>query len=110
MTPGKLDRKITLERFTATPDDFNGQTETWTTLAEVWANFKQEPNNESFTASQTLAQSVAKFTIRYDPALEDLNAKDRINGIGRVWNIRAVSEVSREAFVEITAITVDDGA
>ena len=47
MDAGQLDRRITIEQLGDTRDEFNEPVQTWTTLAEVWAGFREFSNAEA---------------------------------------------------------------
>lgn len=109
MRAGKLDRRITLERFTATRDEFNEPVETWGTLATVSASYEPLSDGEKFRASETAAEASARFAIRYSTTVADLNPKDRLTFEGDPWEIVRVKEIGRREGLEITATARADG-
>lgn len=104
MKPEKLDRRITLQRFTATQDPGSGENvETWSDLATVWAAYKPVSDGEKMQAGEVSATLSARFTIRYDSAWADLSALDRVMFEGRTFDIFGTKEVDgRRQFLEIT--------
>ena len=53
MQAGRLDQRVTLERFTTTTDDWGGPIEAWAPLATVWAAV--EPlNGREFIAAMAV--------------------------------------------------------
>ena len=83
MNTGRLDQRVTIERFTAEQDELGGVIEHWAPLATVWA---VEPLNgrEFFAASTTLAEVTTRIRVRYRAGLTVL---DRINHEGVLHNI-----------------------
>jgi len=109
MRAGKLDRKITLERFTSTTDAYNEPVLTWTTLAVRSASYEPLSDGERFRAGEVAANASARFQIRWSAAVSDLNPKDRLTYEGRVYEIVFVKELDRRVGIEITAATRADG-
>ncbi len=65
--PGQLDRRIEIQEPTETRTARGSVTETWTTIARVWAglSFPSSGNAESIEADQLVATTRVVFTIRY---------------------------------------------
>lgn len=111
LAAGKLDRRITLERFTTTQDDFNNDVEAWTPLATVWAAYEPIRDGEKFRAGETAAGLSARFTIRHSAQVADLNPKDRLTFKGITYAILNVKEAEgRNVALEITCAARGDGA
>lgn len=104
MQSAKLDRRLTLQRFTSSQDPGSGENiETWSDLATVWANYKPVSDGEKMQAGEVSATLAARFTIRYDSAWADLSAVDRVVFEGRTFDIFGTKEVDgRRQFLEIT--------
>jgi SPP1 family predicted phage head-tail adaptor len=109
MQAGKLDRRITLQRFTETRDAFNEPVKSWDPLATVWASYEPLSDGERFRASETAANASARFVIRYSSTVADLTPKDRLTFDGTVFDIIHVKEVGRRKGLEITAAARADG-
>lgn len=109
MRAGKLDRRIVLQRFTTTLDDYNEPVKSWSTLATRSASFEPLSDGERFRAGETAATASARFVIRYSSAVADLNPKDRLTFDGDTWQILHVKEVGRREGIEITATVRADG-
>lgn len=105
MESPRLDRRLTLQRFTSTQDPGSGENvETWSDLATVWANYKPVSDGEKMQAGEVSATLSARFTIRYDSAWSDLSALDRVVFEGRTFDVWGCKEVGvRRQFLEITA-------
>ena len=105
----KLDRRITLQRFTSTTDTYNEPVLTWGTLATRWASYEPLSDGERFRAGETAADASARFVIRWSTDVSDLNPKDRLTFEGRTYQILHVKEVGRREGLEITAAARADG-
>ena len=103
MKAAKLDRSITIERFTETRDAFNNPVETWTTLATVRASVEHIRDSERWTAQEVGAAATMRFQIRWSSTLAELNAKDRVIYEGDTFDVAAVKELGRRKGLEITA-------
>lgn len=109
LAAGNLDRRVTLERYTAVLDDYGGEVRTWIALATVWARVEQRTGYERSASNQVQAGAVTLFTIRWQQALADLNPKDRILYDGRYWDIESVAELGRRVGFQIAARAATDG-
>jgi SPP1 family predicted phage head-tail adaptor len=107
---GELDRRITLERFTATQDPGSGEeVQAWDTLATVWASKKDISDGERFAASEVQAAISTRFVIRYSSQVADLNAKDRLVCEGHTYQVVGVKETGRRREgLEISALRGND--
>lgn len=103
MQAGPLDRRITIERATATFDEFNAPVEKWSVLATVWASKTDIKDGERFRADAVSSQITTRFRIRFSSMVADVNPKDRVIYSGRVYDIVAVKEIGAREGIEITA-------
>lgn len=102
MEAGALDRKVRLERFTETRDEYNAPVQTWVLLANRSAAYEPLSDGEKFSASETAASLSARFRIRWSEAVRDLNPKDRLIFEGVAHEIVRVKELGRREGLEIT--------
>jgi len=110
MRAGKLDRKIILQRFTETRDEFNEPVKSWSTLATRSASYEPLSDGERFRAGETAANASARFVIRHSAAVADLSPLDRLTFGGVVYEISHVKEAKgRGVAIEITAHARADG-
>jgi SPP1 family predicted phage head-tail adaptor len=109
MQAGKLDRKIILQRFTETRDEYNEPVKAWVVLATRSASYEPLSDGEKFRASETAADASARFVIRWSNATASLNPKDQLIFEGQVWQIVRVKEVGRREGQEITVAARADG-
>lgn len=109
MNAGKLDRRITLQRFTATQDEGSGEeVETWATLATVWASKRDVSDGERVAAAEVQAEVTTRFQIRWSSEVADLSAKDRLVCEGVTYAITGTKELNRHEGIEITAARRND--
>lgn len=78
---GRLDQRITLQRATDTPDAQGSTVKTWTDRGTVWARAESIAAAETTQGNARVATQNYRFTIRFQSAMADLNAADRV-----VWN------------------------
>ena len=109
MRAGNLDRRIVIQRFTETRDEFNEPVRSWATLATVWASYEPLTDGEAFRAGETMAEASARFVVRYSTTLAGLNPKDRLTFDGGTWEIIRTKEIGRREAIEITTKSRDDG-
>jgi SPP1 family predicted phage head-tail adaptor len=102
LAAGPMDRRITLERFSTTPDAFNEPVQAWSVLAEVAASYEPLSDGERFRAGETAATASARFVIRYSRAVADLDAKDCLTFEGATHEIVHVKQIGRREGIEIT--------
>jgi|NOAtaT_7_FD_contig_51_1969375_length_836_multi_3_in_0_out_0_2 SPP1 family predicted phage head-tail adaptor len=100
MNPGRMDRQVTLQRFTVTQSAIGEAIKTWATLATVPAAYKPSPGGEPVNGDKVEAELPVVFTIRF---YSGLNPKDRLTYGGQVYNILAVTEVGRKHLMELKA-------
>lgn len=105
---GDLDRRIIIERFTSTTNEFNEPIESWSTLTTVWAQRKDTSDLakvEYLGAEQVGSFLMSHFVIRSSTTAKTITPLDRINYDGHIWNIKGTKETSegRNRFIEITA-------
>lgn len=109
LAAGKLDRRITLQRFTYTVAAGSGeQVKVWADIATRWASKKDVSDSERVASAEVSAEIGTRFVVRWDSLLRDLNPKDRLVFEGRTYEIVAVKEIDRRVGIEISAIARAD--
>lgn len=104
MRAGKMDRRISLQRWTETGRDALNQPQfAWVVIAEVWAQQRPARGGERLAAQQVSGDKLMGFHIRYR---RDLSVKDRVVFEGAVYQIQDIREVGRRVVTEIDAIGV----
>ena len=100
---GRLDKRITIQRKTTTPNDYGELIETWVDLVTVWAIYLPARGSERFAAQQQIAEIDTVFRIRYR---QGVTAMDRIVYNGRTYDIKAVVDMcGRKDGIELYAKT-----
>ena len=90
MQTGRLDQRVTIERFTSTTDAWGGTVEAWSPLATVWAGVEPLVGREYFAADAAQSEVTAKIRMRYRPGI---TPQDRVVHKGRNYNIVSVIDV-----------------
>lgn len=101
-----MDRRIVVEQKTVTYDSWNHPTETWTTLATVWAQKMDKSVSESGELNQVVARNTTEWTIRY---LSTLKADARISYGGDYYYITGIIEIGRKEGQRVITILRDNG-
>lgn len=107
MRAGKLDRRVTIQRWTETGrNDLNEPIMAWAVIATVWAQQRPDRGSERFAAAQVSGAAVMTFHIRYRA---DLTDQDRLVYEGKTYQIVAPSrELGRRSGTEIDAVAKAD--
>lgn len=106
ITGSKLDRRLTIERFTVVGDDGYGNTiEEWQQLATVAASREDLSDKERFAYGGVFSETIRRFVIRAIGPQATLKGSDRLQYEGETWDIIGVKETreGRKRFLEITA-------
>ena len=97
---GKLDRRIRVQRATATTDALGTEVQAWADLSEVPASVEWVRDSERFRAAEVSAGVEVRFVVRWGLGV---TVEDRVLYDGRVWEISAVKEIGRREGQEISA-------
>ncbi|MGG7518837.1 phage head closure protein [Allorhizobium undicola] len=105
MRAGKLDRRLTLLRWTETGRDaFNQPLFEWVDYATVWAQQRPNRGEERFSAQQMVGTAVLTFHIRHR---FDVSVKDRVEFDGALYEVTAPPrEIGRRVVLEIDCTAV----
>jgi len=98
MRAGQLDRRITIEQNTPGHDAAGAPTESWATLATVWAEVRPAAGREFFDAQQIVAEAKVVFRIRYR---SDVDHKMRVSYAGNLYDIHGIAELGRQEGLDI---------
>lgn len=103
MKAGKLDKRIELQRFTATQDEYGEEApKAWGTLGTVSAAIFYGKGDERREAGREEGSQVANFQVRVGVLTRSIKISDRIVFAGDNWDVVGVSPMGR-AGVEFTA-------
>lgn len=88
---GNLRHVVTLQRKTGATNTTGEETDTWTTLATVWASVEpfidsRRGGTEEMQASQLIAISWTRIRMRYSASFS-IGPRDRVSWNGRVFDI-----------------------
>lgn len=115
MKSEKLDRKITLQRYTSTENDLGETVEDWTTLATRRAQYFAVDGDERFGGEQWVAKEQVEFRVRWDTLVATLSPLDRViypaSGSptpANTYDIMAVIELGRHVGLRIMAARRSD--
>jgi SPP1 family predicted phage head-tail adaptor len=100
---GTLDRRIQILVRTLTPNAYNEQIESYTTLATVWGAKEELSGSEVVLAQQLSAVKTTQFRIRWRG---DVTNTCKIVVEGVTYVITYVAEVGRRRWLELTCTTV----
>lgn len=100
MKAGELDRRITIEEYTETQDDYGEPIKEWVVLATVWAQVTPVRGTERYVAQQVSGEAETRFRIRWR---DDVTDKMRILYEDAYYNINAILEIGRHEGLEIMA-------
>ena len=88
---GLLDRRITIETPTFTPDSFGEGVASWATYATVFAQYEAIKGREQIEAQGVEGELEARFRIRYAASVTP-TTKMRISYDSKTYGIESVSE------------------
>ena len=103
LVAGRMDRRITLQSFTETPNAIGEPVKTWANLASVpdmWAEVTPLRGAELFASQQIAGEADTRFRVRYR---DDLGAEMRVVYEGANYDIQSILEIGREEGLEILA-------
>lgn len=98
MRAGKLDKIITIQRFTSTVDDFGTPIEAWTDVATMRAQLIQTTTEEFMRSFGQSSETAAIFRIRY---LNGIGTTDRVSFSGQLYDIKEVKELGRREGLDL---------
>lgn len=109
MKARKFDRRIIIERYTETQDEFGGDVKGWQVLISVSAARTDVNDSERLSSNQINSTLVTRFLVRHSVTASTINPKDRISFDG-LWDILGVKEAreGRKRYIEITAALRSD--
>ncbi len=87
MNAGKLDQRVTVERFTSTVDDWGTPIESWAPLFTCWASVEPLVGREYIAAQAAQSEVTARIRMRYRPGL---TSQDRVIHEGTTYGIESV--------------------
>lgn len=101
MRAGDLDRQITIEVPTETPNAIGEPIQSWAAFATVWAKVGPVRGRERFTADQVAAEADTTFRIRW---LAGVTEKMRVSYDGRLYDITYIAELGRRDGLDLQTV------
>lgn len=101
MRTGRLDRRVTLQRKSVELDEYGEEIATWSDLATVFAEARQQGGREYLAAAQLQAETRVVFYVHHFPGLTPL---DRVLYAGKLHNIEEVREIGRREGTELHTV------
>ena len=98
MRIGQSDRRITVERYTTSTNDYGERVQTWATLLTVWAERMKtgEGMTERITTDQDMPVQRLRFKIRSSSDSRGIKADDRVLYNSKYYNIQGIEEIGRQ--------------
>ncbi len=101
MKAGLLDRRVTIQRYTAgPPDEYGVPSMTWADIRTVWARVTPDSEDEKYQVGVNLAFVLVKLQCRW---FSGLATTDRLVIDGREFDIRGIREIGRREGLEVKA-------
>ncbi|AVP57751.1 phage head closure protein [Pulveribacter suum] len=93
MQAGRLDQRVTLEKFTTTTDGWGQPVQSWTPLATVWAAAEPLVGREFIAAQAAQSEVTARIRIRWRG---DVNSQVRVVHRGKTYDVQSVIDPRSE--------------
>ncbi len=102
---GRLDKRVTVQRRSSTKDSYGQELDSWTTIAQVWAQVKPLGGKERMRNAAMVVESILTHTVtvRYSETLMPPLEADawRILYGSRIFNISTSRDVEEDRrFIE----------
>lgn len=102
LDPAKLRHRIEIQSVTQTADGAGGYTESWATVATVWASIEPANGREKWMAMQTETYMTHVIMCRYQSSIT--TAKRILFGARKFDIVEVLNIEERNAALKITAI------
>lgn len=91
MTAGRRSNLVTLQRYTATQDDYGEEVQTWADYGTEWAAVFYGAGAERRQAAMEQGSQAATFEMLGNASTRALTLKDRISLDGAAWDITNIA-------------------
>lgn len=99
--PGELDQRVSVMRYTKTPDGFGGFETAWSKVGEYWAHVRPVTGRELVDFDRIQGTANYLFVFRNGVDLKDA---DRLDWEGDQYNIRFRKQPKKRAlYIEVQA-------
>lgn len=101
----RLDRRITVQTFTESENDYGEPEKTWADAQDLWAGVSYGSGRERREAAQDQSSQTATFFVRSSTFTRGIKPKThQLTFDGFTWDIEsAVPSVKRREHIQITA-------
>ena len=100
MITGRLDRRIVIQKPTATVNSIGEPVKAWADWKTVWTQHSAVKSDERYSTDGVRENMFVRFKIRY---MWDLLTTYRIKYENRYYRIRGISEIRRREGMDIDA-------
>lgn len=106
---GALDRKLRLHVATGADDGFTSRASEYVAQGpDFWASLQDVSDGERMRSMQAGATITTRFVVRSTAFTRAIRHSDRLTCEGRTYNIRAIKQLGRRDYLEITAEALVD--
>lgn len=108
MDIGKLDKRITIQKFSTIQNENGFDIEDWVDYKTIWASINNLWGKEFYAAKQVNMENTVEFVVRYSRDLENISIKEyRIFWNSRAFDITFVDNIKYEnKWLKIKAMEV----
>ncbi|MHB9909364.1 phage head closure protein [Clostridium botulinum] len=99
---GKMDKRITIQKFSPTQNENGFDIEKWIDYKTVWASMNNLWGKEFYAAKSTNSENTIEFIVRYSKDLEKINSKEY--RIKTIKDKNATKEKDKYRYFDITFI------
>ena len=103
MNPGRLNKRIALQRLNQQTNNRGFSTEDWQTVATIWASVRKIRGREIYNSESTHAEKTKTFIIRY---MSGIDEGMRIVYENTAFDIVNIEHLVEKAWLEITVKAV----
>lgn len=107
MSIGSMDRRVVIQSYTTTKDDWNYDVATWENYRTCWAAVQDRFSNEITGENQLVGVTRTVFTIRWYDGL--LNGKFRVVMDGDIYWVTGIQNLGRRKYIRLTTELRDNG-
>lgn len=100
----RMDRRITIQRYSTIINDAGTPIQTWANMATVWASLIQRSTNEYIRGYGAADEAIIIFRIRW---LDDVTNADRVLFEGKALNIKEVTTIDRQQGLELRCAFIE---
>lgn len=90
MQAGRLDQRVTLERYTTTEDDWGSSVEAWEPVGTYWAAVEPLAGREFIAAQAAQSEVTTRVRMRWRPGI---TSRDRLVHEGTTYGIESVIDI-----------------